>query len=764
VKGDREMKKRKIMSTLTEKVKEYALELGADLVGIANIERYEYAPPMMSPQGIMPEARSVVVMGIHHPDGCVEMGGEPEPQNIGPYAVQYTMNSMLDEISFSMGKFLEYEGYASIPIVSSNIWRYRGYEGLRENFAPDVSHIHAAVAAGLAVFGFSGLALTPEYGPRVRFVQVITSAELEPTPLIKENLCDDCGMCKKHCPSQALVKEINGMHEIKIEDQVYTYANKNLWRCAWGEHFDLDLNLEIPEHVTEEVILDAVKKHGMRGGEFGSCLRFCLPPDIRTFNRDYTRAPRRSNKPEPENGLAPDMLEQIKTLAQNYGCTGVVIQGIDSLSKADIDPSRFLPDAVSALAVYLDSDQTNRRLQQAAQRKCDFAAYRIARLLEDKGYSVVCHTPLSKEEQATILGLQADRSPLYMQTIFTSAQVKEPCSITLQQPVSAQGTLQDKLRLFAQDKGIDLIGISSAERLNAIACRLAPFYENRTRLRAKDRNTRFHEYDPDISEERVSVGNVNTILPDAKSVIVLGLHYPAASAERAGKELSKTIGPYVFARYESRFLVDAYALDVCTLLKEQGFKAAVSTDLLGLGGMICSPRGELYDLFSCRFAAAASGIAAITRSGYPATEEYGLDQVFIAVLTDAELEQDKITEMDVCGSCEVCVSACPSKAFFNREITFEIEGAEFRFLDRDLDRCDWSKRYALTAESGFGTMGSPLDIAPPEQVTSEALGDALKQHDPVTKYRPLVAEPCILKCPLHGEREETCFTTDAKAI
>jgi hypothetical protein len=126
---------------------------------------------MMSPQGIMPDAQSVVVMAVHHPDGCVEMGGEPESQNIGPYAVQYTMNSMLDEISFNMGKFLEYEGYASIPIVSSNIWRYRGYRGLRENFAPDVSHIHAAIAAGLAVFGYSGLALTPEYGPRVRFVQ-----------------------------------------------------------------------------------------------------------------------------------------------------------------------------------------------------------------------------------------------------------------------------------------------------------------------------------------------------------------------------------------------------------------------------------------------------------------------------------------------------------------------------------------------------------------------------------------------------------------
>lgn len=42
---------------LTLKVKEYALDLGADLVGIAPIERFVNAPIMMSPQGLMPTAK-----------------------------------------------------------------------------------------------------------------------------------------------------------------------------------------------------------------------------------------------------------------------------------------------------------------------------------------------------------------------------------------------------------------------------------------------------------------------------------------------------------------------------------------------------------------------------------------------------------------------------------------------------------------------------------------------------------------------------------
>ena len=43
-------------------------------------------------------------------------------------------------------------------------------------------------------------------------------------------------------------------------------------------------------------------------------------------------------------------------------------------------------------------------------------------------------------------------------------------------------------------------------------------------------------------------------------------------------------------------------------------------------------------------------------------------------------------------------------------------------------------------------MGSLIDIKPPQKITAEALSDALKKHDPITKYRPSVAEPCVLAC------------------
>ncbi len=158
--------------SLKESIKNFAFELGADLVGVGDIGRCSEAPLMMSPQGLYPDAKSVIVLGIHHPDACIELGGEKHPQDIGPYTVQYLMNSRLDHLSYSMATFLEKQGFGAIPIAASNIWRYNQYKDLKAIFAPDVSNIYMAVVAGLADMGFNGLALTPEYGARNRFVTI----------------------------------------------------------------------------------------------------------------------------------------------------------------------------------------------------------------------------------------------------------------------------------------------------------------------------------------------------------------------------------------------------------------------------------------------------------------------------------------------------------------------------------------------------------------------------------------------------------------
>ena len=47
----------------SKRIKEIGLAYGADVVGIASIDRFEGAPPQMDPRLWMPRAKSMVVFG-----------------------------------------------------------------------------------------------------------------------------------------------------------------------------------------------------------------------------------------------------------------------------------------------------------------------------------------------------------------------------------------------------------------------------------------------------------------------------------------------------------------------------------------------------------------------------------------------------------------------------------------------------------------------------------------------------------------------------
>ena len=108
-------------------------------------------------------------------------------------------------------------------------------------------------------------------------------------------LCDMCGACVRHCPTAALRKELLPPHEVTIENKTFRYAHKNIWRCAWAEHFNLDLNsenLKRMDTVGEAEILGEIAAKGTRGHERGSAegLRAAAPadrhPELRTPRKE----------------------------------------------------------------------------------------------------------------------------------------------------------------------------------------------------------------------------------------------------------------------------------------------------------------------------------------------------------------------------------------------------------------------------------------------------------------------------------------------
>lgn len=754
---------------LTAQIKQLAHSLGADLVGFANIERFEKAPPKMSPQGILPTAKTVIVCAVHHPDATIELeGGEHgDSQKMESYGVQMTMNNKLDHMSFVIAHYLDSKGYASVPIVSSNIWRYRSYKELTAVFSPDISHIYASVAAGLTEMGWNGIALSPEYGTRNRFVSVITDAALEPTPLYSgEKLCDMCGECIRCCPTDAYRKEVDGVKTIEIEDRVYKFANKNLWRCAWGEHFALDLDLKIPDVVDEKVILDTVREKGVRGGELGTCLKVCVPPKLRFRDPDYTPYNRRKRYFAPDDApISRDIYDMMTRHMLTYHGDRVVIVSKEKAAAAGVDIAKKMKEAKTVIllstrstapSATLPADakwRSERDERGAAAMALTFAAYDISRELEKAGYSVLPHMWSIAKEYDKLVAADSDfKGTESRHAIVTSAPLEEK-DWTLDGASDRAQDIKSALTEAALANGADMFGVAPAERVEALRRQLLPIKDGETILNARDKSTRFEAYAPEVTEGKRTILSPYQYIENAASVIVLGTHFNSAVSERAGKPPAEAVGPYIFSQFQVLREVEWAGLEVVKELRRRGYKAYMTHDLLGMGSFVGSPRGEYSSPFDGTLEACAAGLGQLTYNGNLFTDKYGINQRFLCIVTDAPVPADAVKANTIqqrrCDGCRKCVDACPMSALkLENKAELSIDGNVYAYVPLDTVYCQWTSRYALTNRDGYKYLGSVDDFLPKEKITKELLAETLPKRDRVIKGRPGTAEQCVTECPL----------------
>ncbi len=747
--------------SLKEQLKNFAYELGADLIGFGGIDRCRHAPPMMSPQGLYPDAKTVIVMGIHHPDACVELGGDKHPQDMGPYSVQGVMNNRLDVLSYSVATFLEKAGYGAVPIVSSNIWRYKQYKRLDAVFAPDVSHIYMAVVAGLSEIGFNGISLTPEYGPRNRFVTVITNAEIEEDPLIPPGtVCDNCMLCRQHCPTDALSKEIDGEKVLKIGPYEYRFPNKNLWRCAWGEHFGVDLDLPIPDVVTEEHILNNVAKYGVRGGEVGQCLKFCVPRQMRVFDRSFARSPLRRPAITIDQSIAPrTVVDRMLAKPFKMGIDELIVTSADELASRGIDLDKELPGAKSAvtLGIKVPSEANRTEFLSGATHLVNFACLDLARDLDALGFKTITTSRGTRQVSDKVLGRIPDLADrrIVSNTVITRMELTPQrrggsgCTAAVDVG-NAQANVTDHIKEYARSLGADLVGVASPSRFSELAEQLRPVVDGEELLAARNKAVIFRTWDPEITRQVRTVKTPEDYLPGAKSVVVLGLRLHSEVLRQVTKPPAEAVGPFAFQTYVTNWIGQMAGVRMVKRLEELGHRAVVVSDLMNTASFSESPRGPQADLRSNRFAALAAGLGYLTDAGHIATPQFGIRQRFIAIVTDAELEASPMyvpAEGErLCAACDhICVTSCPTQAFADRQVRLTCEGHTYVFTPVDGKRCDWAKRYVLAGDSGSKYIGSEVDIAP-DEITSESLAEGLRQHDPIIKQRYVVAEPCLIKC------------------
>jgi epoxyqueuosine reductase QueG len=116
------------------------------------------------------------------------------------------LHNQLDLIAYEMAIYIEQQGGVAIPVPSDE--PYYDWNPDELHGRGDLSHKHAAQAAGLGRLGKNSLLITPQFGDRVNLVSVVTNLNLEPDPLIESEPCPPkCILCIKACPVKAITNE-----------------------------------------------------------------------------------------------------------------------------------------------------------------------------------------------------------------------------------------------------------------------------------------------------------------------------------------------------------------------------------------------------------------------------------------------------------------------------------------------------------------------------------------------------------------------------
>src|SRR3954467_14904974 len=181
-------------------VKRRALELGADLAGIASCATLNAFPPdprwPHTPERILPSLKSVIVLVQRIPAGAFRAR-----TNVPVQYMDMLVLRKMDKIAYRLASELERQGHPTfVTAAQETDWSYK-----RASYGR-LSTRHLGVEAGLGTLGLEVNILTPEFGPRVYLTGILTELELEPDERITEQVCigESCSRCLHACPPDAV--------------------------------------------------------------------------------------------------------------------------------------------------------------------------------------------------------------------------------------------------------------------------------------------------------------------------------------------------------------------------------------------------------------------------------------------------------------------------------------------------------------------------------------------------------------------------------
>jgi epoxyqueuosine reductase len=204
--------------TLEQKIKEYAISLGFDLVGITDASPIDpqqaeifkewlasgFAAEMdymrrnfdkrTNPATLFENAASVIVVGLNYKPAPEKLPNSSKPAGrVSVYACYEDYHSFIKDRLQALADFLK-----SIINNQSSIFNYK--------FCVDsipLAERALALRAGLGFIGKNHMLINPQFGPQIFLGEIITTLKLQPDTPLNTN-CSNCDKCIKACPTGAL--------------------------------------------------------------------------------------------------------------------------------------------------------------------------------------------------------------------------------------------------------------------------------------------------------------------------------------------------------------------------------------------------------------------------------------------------------------------------------------------------------------------------------------------------------------------------------
>ncbi len=183
---------------MKEKIKQEILVYGADVCGVANIERFADAPEGFSPKDIYGECKSVIVFGKSLSKGLMKVDSRLIYGHFNSFIC-----SEVDRIALEGARFIEkcFDAMA-IPLPCDAPYEYWEQETMTGKGL--ISMRHAAVQSGLGQLGKNGLLLNPQYGNLLIIGAILTDMDLESDEFCADICIAGCRKCMDSCPVQAI--------------------------------------------------------------------------------------------------------------------------------------------------------------------------------------------------------------------------------------------------------------------------------------------------------------------------------------------------------------------------------------------------------------------------------------------------------------------------------------------------------------------------------------------------------------------------------